>query len=178
MDADGLTPQQRRYVEEYLIDNTNQRQAAIRAGYSLENAVNHASRLMRMPKIREAIEDGQKERAAKMGVTQDRVLQELALVAFANLKDVITQNEDGDTTINMHGLSREVAAALGEVSITTKGGRVKTKTAKVRLSDKLSALEKLGKHLGMFKEKVEHSGTLTLEQLVLGSMKEPEGEGE
>ena len=170
--SDKLTPQQARFVEEYLIDNSSQSKAAIRAGYSIHSAVVNASRLMRQPKIRAAIAEGQAERSKRLGITQDRVLQELALIAFANLKDVVGKNAEGDTDIDMQGMDRNVAAALAEVSISTKGGKTKVRTAKVRLVDKISALEKLGKHLGMFTEKIEHSGTLSLEQLVSESMSE------
>lgn len=169
-----VTPQQRRFVEEYLIDPSNQTKAAIRAGYSIISAKSQASQLMRHTGIKALIEEAQAERAHKMGITQDRVLQELALIAFANVKDVMTINEEGDTVIDLNNMKREVAAALGEVSISTKGGVNKTRTAKIRMNDKLTALEKIGKHLGMFVEKVEHTGKLTLEQLVQASMTEKE----
>ena len=131
---------------------------------------------MSNPLIKAAIAEGQAERAQRLGITQDRVLQELALIAFANLKDVIGKNADGDTDIDMTGMDRNTAAALAEVSISTKGGKTKVRTAKARLVDKISALEKLGKHLGMFTEKIEHSGTLSLEQLVSESMSKEEVE--
>lgn len=174
VNENGLNTQQQRFVDEYLIDPTTAKGAAIRAGYEISNAVGQASRLLKMPKVREAIADGQKARAAKMGITQERILQELALLAFANLKDVYVTNPDGTLTINMEALPRDVAAALGEVSITQKGGKVPTRVAKAVLQGKQFALEKLGKHLGMFHDKVEHTGVLTLEQLVLESMKEDE----
>lgn len=170
--SERLTPQQQRFVEEYLIDNSSQSKAAIRAGYSIHSATVNASRLMRQQKIRDAIAEGQAERAKRLGITQDRVLQELALIAFANLKDVISKNADGDTDIDMSNMDRSVAAALAEVSVSTKGGKTKVRTAKARLADKISALEKLGKHLGMFTEKIEHTGVLSLEQLVSESMNE------
>jgi phage terminase small subunit len=56
-------------------------------------------------------------------------------------------------------------------------GRGRRQTVrKVKFWDKVKGLELLGKHLKLFTEKVEHSGSLTLEQLVLASMKKPEGE--
>lgn len=169
----GLTPQQYRFVEEYLLDpKASITNAAIRAGYAISSAAQSGSRLMAKQQVKDAIAAAQNARADRLGITQDRVLQELALIAFANLKDIISVNAEGDTTVDLEGMSRNVAAALGEVSISTKGGKNKTKTAKIRLSDKIGALEKLGKHLGMFRDKVEHTGTLTLEQLVLESMNE------
>ena len=170
--AAGLTPQQYRFVEEYCEDPSSQKHAAIRAGYAEANASSQASHMMDNPKIIAAIEQRQIERAKRLGITKDRVLQEIALIAFSNLQDLVEMNADGDTTINLKGIARDQAAALGEVSISTKGGKNKVKTAKIRLHDKLAALEKLAKHLGLLKDKVEHTGVLTLEQLVAQSMEE------
>ena len=174
VNENGLNTQQQRFVDEYLIDPTTAKGAAIRAGYEISNAAGQGSRLLAMPKVQAAIAEGQKERAKRLGITQDRILQELALLAFANLKDVIIQNPDGTTTIDMAAMPREVAAALGEVSVTKKGGKNPTQVAKAVLQGKQFALEKLGKHLGMFTEKVEHTGTLTLEQLISESLAEKE----
>lgn len=167
-----LTAQQQRYVEEYCQDPSSQKNAAIRAGYSPETAKESASRLMRHPLIKQEIEDRMGERTAKMGVTPERVLQELCLIAFANMQDVTDQDEEGNTTVNVKNLKREVAASLAELTITTKKGKTTVQTSKIRLADKLAALEKIGKFLGMFKEKIEHSGVLSLEELVKGSLEE------
>lgn len=168
----GLNAQQQKFVDEYLLDPTTAKGAAIRAGYEIKNAHNQGSVLLKNPKVREAIEEGQKANAAKMGITQGRILQELALLAFANLKDVFIQNPDGTTTIDLKAIPREVAAALGEISVTQKGGKNPTQVAKAVLQGKQFALEKLGKHLGMFHDKVEHTGVLTLEQLITESLVE------
>lgn len=168
----GLNTQQQKFVDEYLLDPTTAKGAAIRAGYEISNSAGQASRLMSMPKVRAAIEEGQKALAAKMGITQGRILQELALLAFANIKDVFIQNPDGTTTIDFKALPRDVAAALGEISVTQKGGKNPTQVAKAVLQGKQFALEKLGKHLGMFHDKVEHTGVLTLEQLITESLVE------
>jgi phage terminase small subunit len=165
-----LTPNQFRFVEEYLLDPTNLKQCAIRAGYTETNASARATQLMNDPKVRAAIDSAQQARAHRMGITQERVLKELALIAFSNLKDIITVNEDGTTSVDMKNMPRDIAAALSEVSMTMKGGKVKSMTAKAVLNSKMAALEKLGKHLGIFVDKVEHTGTLTLEQLVAESM--------
>jgi phage terminase small subunit len=169
-----LTEQQYLFIEEYLSDPSSRTKAAIRAGYVPSNASAAASHLMKNPRIKEIIEDRQKERAHRLGINEDRVLKELRNIAFANLKEIMELNEEGETTINLDKLDTDSASALGEVSISSKGGKVKVKTTKVRLHDKLAALEKLGKHLGMFKDKIEHTGTLTLEQLVTQSMEEKE----
>lgn len=173
----ALTPQQTRFVEEYLIDPTNQKAAAIRAGYSAANAATIASRLMIKPHIRAAIESAQKKRAESLGVDQDRVLQELILIAFSKPGEALTTDEDGDLTVDLKNMSEAFVKSLGEVSTVLEKGKKKSKVTKftgIKMADKIAALEKLGKHLGMFKEKVEHSGSLTLEQLVAESMNEGE----
>lgn len=175
---DELTHQQQRFIDEYLLNPSSITKAAIRAGYAINSAAGSGSRLLAMPKIKTVIDDAQRERSHKLGISKERVLQELALVAFANIADVMKINEEGDTVIDLENLPRQVSAALSEVSISTKGGKNKTRTAKVKMSDKLSALTSIAKHLGMFVEKVEHSGTLTLEQLVQASLNEKEPEPE
>lgn len=168
----GLSPQQERFVHEYIMDPTNQTKAAIRAGYALGSAKGSGSRLMADPQVRAAIAARQEERAHKMGITEDRVLQELALIAFSQVQDVASTDEEGNLDVNMQKISR--TSTPSEIIVSTTRGKHKSKivTVKsVKLSDKVSALEKLGKHLGMFKEQIEHTGTLTLEQLVESSMK-------
>ena len=84
-----LTPKQARFVEEYLFD-LNAAQAAIRAGYRADNARSIGFENLTKPDIREAIEAAKRERSARTGVTADRVVQEIARVAFSSLRDVMT----------------------------------------------------------------------------------------
>lgn len=77
----ALTPKQKRFCEEYLID-LNATQAAIRAGYSPKTAEQTASRLLRNVKVQEYIAKRQKELSRSTEITQERVIKELALIAF------------------------------------------------------------------------------------------------
>lgn len=170
-----LTPQQFRYVQEYLIDPTSQKAAAIRAGYAIPTSQETSSRLMSHPKVKEAIRRGQLDLSEKMGITAQRVLQELALIGFAKINDSVSVGPDGEAEVDLKGLSQGNPNSPTEVTVSITKGRHagKTTTIKsVKHADKVSALEKIGKHLGMFKEQVEHSGTVTLEQLVANSMKQ------
>lgn len=76
-----LTPKQERFVAEYLI-NLNANQAAIRAGYSAKTAAEQAHDLLRKPQIASAVSDAQQVRSQATGVTAERVLQEIARLAF------------------------------------------------------------------------------------------------
>lgn len=143
-----LTPKQERFVEEYLID-LNATQAAIRAGYSPRTAKEIGAENLTKPNIRARIDQAIAERSRRTGITQDRVLRELARIAFVNPADVINLN---DAAVQA-GASADDTAAIASVKVrrfpTANGEGVERE---IRLADKLRALELLGKHLGMFKD--------------------------
>lgn len=171
-----LPPQMERFCQEYVVDYCGKR-AAIRAGYSLHTADQQASRLLKNIRVKERIEELQALRAKRIGVSVDRIVQELALIAFSNYQDILSVNpETGDIDVKIDKLDRDFSAPITEVTITGSG---KGKQVKIKLADKRQALVDLGKHLGMFKEKVEVEGGLTLEKLVEASMdtKKPSTDG-
>lgn len=151
-----LSPKQQRFVEEYLID-LNATQAYRRAGYSVKSeaaAAVEGHKLLRNPKIAEAIQEGMDARSERTQVTADRVLQELARIGFSDPRKVMSWGPGGVVLKESTTLTDDEAAIVSEVSETRSetGGSVK-----VKLCDKLGALEKIGRHLGMFKDKVELS---------------------
>lgn len=152
-----MTPRQARFVEEYLVD-LNGTQAAIRAGYSEKTANEQATRLLAKAHIQEAVQAGQRERSARTGVTADRVIQELARIAFADPRKVMMWGPGGVVLRESSELSDDDAAIVAEVSETRSenGGSIKAK-----LWSKPDALEKLARHLGLYaaeKQQLEHSG--------------------
>lgn len=150
----ALTAKQKLFVREYLID-LNATQAAIRAGYSVKTAEAIGHENLRKPKIAKEVEKAMSEREQRTEITADRVLKELAKIGFANMSDYTTWGPKGVALKDASTLTLEQAAAISEVSetITEAGGSIRFK-----LHDKISALEKIGKHLGMFKDKVELTG--------------------
>lgn len=146
-----MTDKQTRFVEEYLID-LNATQAAIRAGYSPKTANEQAGRLLINVSIQDAIDKAKAERSRRTGINQDRVIQELAKIAFVNIKDVVDDNAS-----ILADASPDDLAAVESVkvkTIPTKHGDMGVER-EVRLSPKLKALELLGRHLGMWKDKVD-----------------------
>lgn len=142
----ALTPKQKRFVEEYLID-LNATQAAIRAGYSPDTANEQGSRMLANVSIRAHIDRAMAERSKRTGVNADRVLRELAKVAFVNAADVINTK---DATIKT-GASDEDTAAIQSVKVKTSCSETGEMVEReIRMADKLKALELLGKHLGMY----------------------------
>jgi phage terminase small subunit len=162
-----LTPKQRAFVREYLVD-LNGTQAAIRAGYSANSADVEASRLLANAKVRSAVDAAIKLRSERTDITADRVLQELAKIGFADIRKAIKwqgtlvteeDNPDGGDTLTIKNvvtnsvqlissddIDDETAAAISEISQNQGGG------IKLKLHDKRAALVDIGKHLGMFKE--------------------------
>ena len=167
----ALTDKQKRCCEEYLID-LNATQAAIRAGYSPKTAEQTASRLLRNVKVQEYIAKRQKELSRSTQITQERVIKELALIAFSNNADyarvvekkmqtevdgmlVDVLGEDGKPImyrtvepVLTDELTEEQKRALAVIKKGRDGLEVKS-------FDKVRALELLGKHLGIFTEKIE-----------------------
>lgn len=158
-DKTGLTPKQARFVAEYLID-LNATQAAIRAGYSKQTAYSQGQRLLKNAGVATAIAVGQKRVAAKLDITTERVLKELAQIGFAQPGEYFEWGSKGVTLIDKEKLTPEQMAAVAEVAQTVSpgGGSIRLK-----LHDKVAALTKIGQHLGMFVEKHEHKVTLTHE---------------
>jgi phage terminase small subunit len=144
-----VTAKQKRFVEEYLLD-LNATQAAIRAGYSPDTAREIGCENLTKPDISRAIAKAMAERSRRTGINQDRVVRELAKIAFVNASDVI----DLKRATVLEEADREDLACIQSVKV--KDGN--TMEREVRLADKLRALELLGKHLGMWTEKVQVSG--------------------
>lgn len=149
-----MTAKQERFVQEYLID-LNATQAAIRAGYSPKTAQEQSARLLSKVMIQTAISKAQAERSRRTGINQDRVIRELAKVAFLNPVDVIDMD---DATIQGQA-NRDDTACIASVkvkTIPTDDGPITER--EVKTYDKLKALELLGKHLGMFTDKLKVKG--------------------
>lgn len=110
-----------------------------------------ASRLLANPKVRARVDEIIAKAAERAGISAERVLNELARIGFADPRQVMSWDDKGVTMFDSAGISDDAAAAVAEVSSTDKGVRIK-------LHNKVGALEKLGQHLGLFKEKVEVTG--------------------
>lgn len=166
MAAKALNPKQTRFVAEYLID-LNATQAAIRAGYSAKTAQPISSRLLSNVMVAAAVAEGQAALAAQAGVTAEKIVKELAKLGFSNMQDYVGVTSDGSPFVDLSAVDRDKWAAVGEITVDhiNKRDGDETKTVervKFKLSDKRAALVDLGKHLGMFVEKHEHSGFVAI----------------
>lgn len=137
------TAKQQRFIAEYLVD-LNATQAAIRAGYKKQSAKVTGCRLLTKANIKAAIEARRRTLADKTEVTQERVITELARIAFSNMGEFVDFDPAG---VRIKPSSAVDTRCLAEVSetVTQAGG-----TVKFKLHDKIAALSKLGEHLGTF----------------------------
>ncbi|MEO6523269.1 MAG: terminase small subunit [Mucilaginibacter sp.] len=145
-----LTPKQQVFCDEYLTD-MNATRAALVAGYARSVALN--GQVMLMPKIQMYLKSRMEDRSAKAKFSADRVLEELGKIAFGNMADYFDSNGDMKA---MHEIADDAKAALWSVSVgdagsgsTATGGMVK-----FRMYNKLAALDKIAKHIGMYKPEV------------------------
>ena len=145
------------FCEEYLID-LSPRHAAIRAGFAESTAENaykwlDAASDRQKPAVRARIDKLMAERSRRTGVNADRVVRELACVAFVRASDVI----DAKTGGLREDASPDDLAAVTGVRVKAGADFVERE---VRLCDKTRALELLGKHLGMFTDRVQMEGAV------------------
>lgn len=139
-----MTPKQRRFVEEYLVDR-NATQAAVRAGYSAKSAARTGWRLRQIPAVRLAIAEAARDREDRREMSRDRVLVELARVAFASSGEYLDWGPDAVALKHKTVLTPDQQAAVAEITQSrTKTGH----TLRFKLYDKLAALKEISRLLG------------------------------
>ena len=164
-----LTSKQKMFVKEYLVD-LNATQAALRAGYSEKTAYRTGADNLKKPQIQEAIQQAMQKREQRTEITADKVLEEYAKLGFSDVSDyleVVTERVLVDRTAEGEPISEikqfvfmkdtkdippEKLAAISEVK-QHKDGSISFK-----LHDKRGALDSIARHLGMFTERIEHTG--------------------
>ena len=87
------------------------------------------------------------------------MVQELARIAFVNASDVINPE---DASVRSDATKDDLACIQSVKVKIMDGEKGSSIEREVRLNDKMKALELLGKHLGMFKDKVELEADLDL----------------
>lgn len=152
-----MTNAQKVFCDEYLkhLNATEAYKVAYPKEKAEETINASASRLLRNVKVAKYIEERMKEREEETKVTQNMVIQELAKIAFSDIRELYT---DTGALKNIKSLENKIAGAISSLETFEEfEGRGDDReyigdTKKVKMLDKTKALELLGKHLGMFKE--------------------------
>lgn len=146
-----MKPKRQAFIQEYLKD-FNATQAAIRAGYSKKTARAAGCKLLTFGDVQAALQGALNDRARQSSVTADRILNELTRLAFTHMGRLARWNASGVEFKDSSELTEDDLATVSEITETTNqhGGSLK-----VKQYDKVRALELLGRHLGMWNDKLE-----------------------
>ena len=155
-----MTEKQKIFADEYLIDLNATR--AYRVAYPSvkkdETAAAAAARMLRNVKVQEYISERMQERQQRTEVTQDMVVKELAAIAFARATDYVEIRSNGvcSTVVikSTTDLSDRQIRAIAGIKEGANG-------IEIKLNDKEKALELLGRHLGMWNDKIKVDGEVT-----------------
>jgi len=146
-----MTDLQRRFSEEYVVDY-HITDAGKRAGIQGDNVNVNAWKMLQLPDVKAYISELRQGQSERTIVTADRVQAEISRLAFSDIRDYY---DDNGLLLSPKQLSDDAAAALSGIEIDEmfdKFGNKIGDTKKVKLYDKLNALDKLARRLGMFKE--------------------------
>ena len=145
-----MTDKQKIFADEYLIDLNATR--AYRVAYPSvkkdETAAQAGSRMLRNVKVAKYISDRMKERQERTEVTQDRVVQEIAASAFAKATDYVEIRGGRVVIKDTSQLEDNQIRAIAGIKEGANG-------IEIKLNDKEKALELLGRHLGMWNDKLD-----------------------
>ena len=145
-----ITDKQRAFVDEYLIDlnATRAYKAVYKSCKKDETARVNGSRLLTNANVAAYLNERQRELQQRTEITQDKVVRELAAIAFADIADYVQVKDYG-------GLSMVEITPTSEIPESKRAAIASIKQGnngiEVKLHNKLDALDKLGRHLGMFK---------------------------
>ena len=156
-----LEPKQQRFVEQYIID-LNGSAAAIRAGYAPRSSKEIAYELLTRPHVRAAVERAKLQRAVAVGVTQAMVLDQMAALANSSVAHYVI-DDDGQVQLAEGAPSNAMSAIQSIRKKTTqkvdRNGEVSiTYDVELKLWDKPTPLKLMGRHTGLFPDRVEHTG--------------------
>ena len=129
----------------------NATNAALRAGYAEKSAHVTGARLLKNANVQEKIAELGKEISRQTGITAERVVAELAKKAFSDVRKLF--DKDGEL-IPISELDDDTANTVASFKVKRLGNSP-VEIVEVKQYDSLKALELIGKHLGMFVEKVE-----------------------
>ncbi len=156
IDVMPLTEQQERFCHEYITD-LNGTQAVIRAGYSRRTASSQADRLLGNAEVRQRVEQLKRERAARTEVSADRVLLELARIAYFDARTLFSPDGSVRPPSEWDDAAAATVAGVDVEHVEVGRGRNRRRVWRItkhRRFDKNKALELLCRHLGMLRDRL------------------------
>ncbi len=156
-----LTPKQRRFVEEYLID-LNATQAAIRAGYSHKTARQIGEQNLSKLDIANAIAKAQNARIERTEINADYVLKRLVEIDQMDALDILYEDGTLKPISQWPKVWRQYLSGLDIMEMSAGGDSDNLAfIKKIKWPDKVKNLELIGKHVSVqaFKDKIDHTSS-------------------
>lgn len=151
----SLTPKQEQFAQNITLCQTQSDayRNAFGQGNMSDKTINEkASKLMALDKVKARVGQLQEETAKRNEISIDKVVKELALIAFQDPREMFDKNTLKDIT----DLDEETARVLAEVTVrrekTQDGDANVVETVKLKTYDKTKALDMLMKHLGGYEK--------------------------
>lgn len=147
---DSLTDKQQLFVDHYLI-TLNATKSAIAAGYAEAQADVQGWQLLSNPKVSKQLRKLMARRAKKLELSGENVLREISKIAFSDIRAVMEWDAMGVKVKASHKVHSDAAAAIQSIEQhTSETDKSCNTTVKVKLHDKMRALELAGRHLGLW----------------------------
>jgi len=168
------TPNEMKVIDEYFLNGFVKYKAfqAVYTNQSDSSSRGNTWQFFTRPWVKEEIERRMKSSRQRFDVSQETLVQELAAIGFARLSNLLDVQEDGTAVVNLKNLGEAERAAISEITVDEyqegHGEEARpVKKVKIKLHDKNAALEKLMRHMGLFKDKVEHGVEQSLADLLI-----------
>jgi len=151
-----LNLQQQKFVAAY-IQTSNATEAALKAGYSKKTAYSQGHRLLKKSEIQQAIQQPLNKAAEKLDLTAERVLKELAKLAFFDVRKLV---DDTGRPKPLSDLDDDTAGAIVGLDVVNIGNNDSGvgEILKFKIADKKGALELSMRYLKLLTDKVEVTG--------------------
>ena len=155
----ALSYKQQRFIDEYMID-FNGTQAAIRAGYSPRTAGVQAYQLVTDARIQAELKSRTAKLSEQASITVAEIVERLAAILRATMRDYLRVTAKGELALDFSRATPQQMAAVQHLEIDRAAGEDAdgAKKFRLRLYDKIAAADKLLRHLGAYRDRVEHSG--------------------
>lgn len=142
-----MTEQVKKFLNRYF-ETLKGKESAIYAGFSEKTAAVQACQMLSIKENEDYIQSLRDEASIKHGITKDRWLAELSELGFCNIQDFI---DSGNTIKDISEIDRSKASAVSSIKKTVIEGDFGIKeVVEFKLHDKLSALEKIGRHFDYY----------------------------
>lgn len=158
-----LTDKQEAFCVAY-VSHFNAAKAAVSAGYAVKHVDSQAAQLLSNPKVKARVSQLMQQFADDHEVLKHRIIKQLTAMAFSDITDFVEVTDEVGTRFkNWEELPREVRSCIAEVNETVSHGENgMSRSQRLKLVDKMKAIELLGRHLSLFSDTTINNNTINI----------------